>query len=88
MSLILEESKENQTSSYDNENRSRDNPEKSLLESPPPKPKDYRWEPPEVTLFTPVPGYRMVRKEEYDLIMAQNQKVRQSENMPSSEPLY
>ena len=32
--------------------------------------------------FTPIPGYRMVRKEEYDQIMADKSKVRFTENLP------
>ena len=74
LSLIEESSLEHGTS------RSPD--ELVARQSPPPKPKGYRWElPPELEL-TPVPGYRFVDRETYDQIMGDKSKQRVSVNLP------
>ena len=48
-------------------------PEKDwILTSPPPSDKNYVWQPPEVLLLTPIPGFKFVDRGEYERIMGAN----------------
>jgi len=77
---ITEESKEQNS-------REQSNPEDqskwNIVDSPPPSNK--RFEVPPELEFTPIPGMKMVRREEYERITNETQKMRVTENLPTLE---